>query len=188
MVADGLTLARLLLVILIIDAGLGAAGDRSALQPVILFNLLAWTTDILDGRFARASHTPASFVGRLDFPADMLLLWGTALALFSAYELPLWPLALYCLLAILLAARYHAKTVFMALGAPLATLPPWVAFQVGHGWGALYSLWILLALALNLERFGQVVSGFVNQLPRGFRRLVRRWLPAALVGPPDEDD
>lgn len=66
-VADSLTASRLLLSVII---GISVAGDRLDLSAVFL--VIAWLTDLLDGKAARASTSPTR-LGDWDFRVDVTM-------------------------------------------------------------------------------------------------------------------
>jgi phosphatidylglycerophosphate synthase len=96
LVADGLTLFRALVVLVII--WLGATQGAASLPTVVLLVTAAWVADWLDGPLARSAGRP-TLLGRYDFAVDVALTWASFLYLALAGFVPLAAVLLYTLLA-----------------------------------------------------------------------------------------
>lgn len=173
--ADTLTLCRLV-------GGLGIAmwpwsSEPGAVRKLLKWNMLVWTTDVFDGPLARYSRTPPSTLGRAEQSIDLLVGWGTALALvrmgvFSAWALVAWGV----LFAI---AHVFRPTAATRLGfmLPLVVLPPVVGFLRAPLQGWVYLLWIAVMAVVGWNRLKEVIESFVEGLPAPARRWVWSWLP-----------
>jgi hypothetical protein len=57
-------------------------------RKLVRYNMLLWNTDAVDGRIARRSKTPPSWVGERDVLVDSTLTLGTGIALARSGYLP----------------------------------------------------------------------------------------------------
>jgi phosphatidylglycerophosphate synthase len=90
LIADLLTLSRGVAAGVLI--WLGLTGGASALPVAVLVVVLGWTTDQLDGWFARRSPTPTRLKD-CDFQVDLIFYAGILAYLASARFLPAWLVA-----------------------------------------------------------------------------------------------
>jgi len=88
-IADTLTVTRVLLAFLIL--WLGVTGGSEALPAAMTVLIFAWTTDLLDGPFARRDPSaPQTWVGERDLHADMSVGFCVLGYLAFAGFIPLW--------------------------------------------------------------------------------------------------
>jgi len=173
--ADLLTLCRLV-------GGLGItvwpwSWGPDAVRMLLKWNMLVWTTDVFDGPLARYSRTPPSRLGRAEQSIDLLVGWGTALALVRMGILPAWALVTWGVLFAI--AHVFRPTAATRLGfmLPLVILPPVVGFLHAPPQGWIYLLWIVLMAVVAWNRLKEVIESFVEGLPDAARRWVWSWLP-----------
>lgn len=160
-VADILTATRLLLAIFILLLGLLVG--REALGTVMMVHLLAWTTDILDGRVARRDTTGKStWWDDKDFPIDALLVLALFLYLaVSGFIIP-WFSIIYLSLGIILLFRFRSQQVAMSFMAPILALTLYLAFRHVPIWGFTTVAWCIVALVTGWPRFVYVVESFIE--------------------------
>jgi phosphatidylglycerophosphate synthase len=160
LIADVLTSVRLMLAILILVYAL--IGSRDLLSLVISLVLIGWTTDILDGHFARAdSEKRKTWIGDHEFFADEFLIYAPLIYFISADFLPFWPFFCYIIFAALVAFVWMNTAYLMAISAPVAAMPMIIGFIHAPLMGWIFLAWIVLALVFNWKRFTQVVSNFI---------------------------
>jgi len=160
-VADILTATRLLLAIFILLLGLFVG--REALGTVMMVQLLAWTTDILDGPLARRDTSRKStWWDDKDFPIDALLVLALFLYLtVSGFIVP-WFSIIYLSPGIILLFRFRSQQVAMSFMAPILALTLYLAFRHVPIWGFTTVTWCIVALISNWPRFVYVVESFIE--------------------------
>lgn len=162
--ADGLTASRALIAIAMVLLGFEG---KKALPAVVWLTILGWTTDILDGRFARrAPEKKSTWLGDHDFQFDMLMVFAIlaylALAGFVSMRLAL----IYTAIAAVAIAYFRSKSVtelfmFLILTAQMA-----ITYRETPQMAYLYLLWIVVALLFNWRRFTDVVREFIENMKR----------------------
>jgi phosphatidylglycerophosphate synthase len=159
--ADILTATRLLLAIFILLLGLFVG--QEALGTVMMVQLLAWTTDVLDGSLARRDTSGKStWWDDKDFPIDALLVLALFLYLtVSGFILP-WFSIFYLSLAIILVSRFRSQEVAMSFMAPILALTLYLAFRHVPIWGVTTVAWCIVALVTGWPRFVYVVESFIE--------------------------
>jgi len=160
-VADILTATRLLLAIFILLLGLFVG--REALGTVMMVHLLAWTTDILDGRLARRDTSGKStWWDDKDFPIDALLVLALFLYLtLSGFLLPGFAIV-YLSLAIILLLLFRSQQVAMSFMFPILALTLYLALREAPVWGWATIAWCVVALVTGWPRFVYVVESFIE--------------------------
>jgi phosphatidylglycerophosphate synthase len=164
--ADGLTLTRGLLGVLLIV--LGVLNGKAALAQDVWILVLAWSTDMLDGRIARALHTDQkSWLGKNDVYIDLfvsvaalayLTLTGLlALGIAAAYLL-IWGIVFLRrgippLFAQIFQNPIYAFFLFLTLRSAPAVLV-WML------------PWALVALAIFWRRWFELLRGVVQAVRR----------------------
>jgi len=151
-------------------ASLGFVGP-AALEAVIALTMLGWTTDILDGRFARRCGKQPTWIGEREFAFDMMLVFSGLCYLVMAGFVPITPAVAYIAVAAVCVAYFRSKSVTMSFATPLVALPLVVAYLNARGaaWG--YLLWIAVALLLDWRRFKDVVLQFIENTKALTRRM-----------------
>jgi len=122
---------------------------------------LGWTTDILDGRIARATGNEG-LLARWDFPLDMIL--TGAGAAYCAYigiipGLFFW---IWGILWLLLAIITRNQAVIMLTAFVCHVVSGVGLANASLFWFLVLVFWIVLMLAVDFRRFGQVVRGFIK--------------------------
>jgi len=160
-VADILTATRLFMAIFILLLGLFVG--REALGTVMMVQLLAWTTDILDEPLARRDASGRSaWWDDKDFPIDALLVLALFLYLtVSGFIVP-WFSTIYLSLGTILLFRFRSQQVAMSFMAPILALTLYLAFRHVPIWGFTTVAWCIVALISNWPRFVYVVESFIE--------------------------
>jgi hypothetical protein len=159
--ADLLTSLRLLLAFVV--AYVGYAAGASALPLVMGLLMVSWTTDSLDGFFARKTPEPEhSWLGDHDADVDVCMFLSKLVYLtFSGYVDPVsaWG---YVLIAglVVIGFRSNARFLVLCFMVPIGALMIWVALQEAPPWGWAAVIWCLLAATLNWGRFSFLVRKF----------------------------
>jgi len=96
-VADGLTLTRIVLVLLMLLIGIYHGVESFPTIAVLL--LACWVTDTLDGKLARQSPEPTR-LGRFDLVADLGLTFVLAICLIVWGIVPVLPTAIAMIIAL----------------------------------------------------------------------------------------
>jgi len=160
-VADILTATRLLLAIFILLLGLFVG--REALGTVMMVQLLAWTTDVLDGPLARRDTSGKStWWDDKDFPIDALLVLALFLYLTVSGFIVAWFSIIYLSLGTILLFRFCSQQVAMSFMAPILALALYLAFHHVPIWGFTTVAWCIVALVTGWPRFVYVVESFIE--------------------------
>ncbi len=160
-VADLLTATRLLLAFVILL--LGPLGGQEALGLVMMVQILAWSTDVLDGNFARRDRSGrSSWWDDKDFPVDLILVLSLFLYLTISHFILPWFALLYLALAILLISRFRSQEVAMSFMAPVLALALYLSLREAPFWGYVTILWCLVTLVTGWPRFLYVVQTFIQ--------------------------
>lgn len=154
-----LTLSRGLIAVAIFS--LGFAG-KSALETVILLTMLGWTTDILDGRFARRYKEHSTWVGEREFAFDMIMVFSGLCYLVMARYIPFVPAIIYTGVAAAFIAYFRSKSITMSFAFPVVALPLVVAYFEAPRAAICYVGWIVAALIFDWKRFKVVVLTFIE--------------------------
>lgn len=147
--------------------------DIHAVRLAILGFILGWTTDIADGRFARASGRKSpGVIGSLDFGADLfmtaslfVLFWRTAL-------FPTWLAVVYGAAALFFSLLTGNKSVAMGFAFGVDLYAFYLSFHVSLALGLQFLAWIVLVLIIDFARFKEVVNEFVENA--GLSETVKR--------------
>ena len=158
-VPDLLTASRAIIALAIVSLGLVGA---QALETVILLTLLGWTTDILDGRFARRYKKETTWVGEREFVFDMVMVFSGLCYLVMAGFIPFTPAAIYVAIATVFIAYFRSKSVTMSFACPLVALPLIVAYFNAPRAAWLFIIWTCLAILVDWRRFKGVVLEFIE--------------------------
>ncbi len=164
--ADALTLTRVFIAAAILVAAVNAT--KESLGPVVLLTMLGWTTDVFDGKLARADNERRnSWVGNHEFVADMLMVYSGLAYYVAAGFIPGAPFAAYVAFSGLVALIWQNKSYTMAVAAPVVAMP--LIFSLIHApfVGFLFLGWIALALLLFWDRFRVEVIDFIGDVDEG---------------------
>ncbi len=164
-IADALTVTRFFISFLILICA--HLGNKDLLGLVIFLVLAGWTTDVIDGNFARSDTSGRkSWIGDHEFLADLGIMYATLIYIISAGFLPTLPLFLYCLYVAMVALVWMNKAYVMAVSAPVSAAPIIVAFVHKPVWGWLFLAWIAVTLGLNWDRFKEEVHTFIRDVDK----------------------
>lgn len=161
--ADLLTASRLVFSSLMIWLGITRGADAF---PDITWLLLAgWTTDSIDGYLARRDKSGRqTWLGCNEVTVDAIFLVSSFLYLALAGFVP-WAICLiYLSVEGMLVAVFRARSLLIAMGAPLALLPPIIAIAQRSSLAWAYVGWGVLALAADGRGFFRRVRLFWDGL------------------------
>jgi len=151
-IADTLTVTRVLLAFLIL--WLGVTGGSEALPAAMTVLIFAWTTDLLDGPFARRDPSaPQTWVGERDLHADMSVGFCVLGYLAFAGFIPLWAGIAYLALCAALLLRFHSMQLGWLIQAPPYGMMLFVALRQARLQAAIAAAWFLLSVILTWPRF-----------------------------------
>ena len=149
--ADILTGSRLVIAGMILY--LGKTQSSEALTSVSLLCLLGWTTDTIDGHFARKSSPPHnSLIGRNDRVIDLIMIFSGWLYLIASGFLPKWKAGIYTLGAFLTVLRFRSKLVLTTVEIIPALAIPITTLRYEPRLGFVWILWTLSAALLDHKR------------------------------------
>ncbi|HOB09550.1 MAG TPA: hypothetical protein PLW17_08315 [Limnochordia bacterium] len=160
--------------------------SADALGRLVKINLLLWSTDAVDGKFARLSNTPSSWIGKRDIYVDTVMTIGTSLALVRAGFFPKAALGIWFCLCLIVYLIRPVATVMLAFMCPLQIALPVLALVHGCPEFNLYLLWLLIIAMVNRIRLKFVIENFINGLPETQKQWVLSWLPQWLKPTPQQ--
>lgn len=161
--ADALTFARVIVVLVVLSSGLLWGG--AAFRLVTIASLLGWTTDILDGVFARrATHKRKTWLGENDFNLDVTLFVAIFVYLALIGIVSTRFAIAYLVLGTICTFISHSRSVIQVFEAPVIALSLYAVFREEPFLARVVLLWILGAMILFRERFLEVVDGFFQGL------------------------
>ena len=173
--ADGLTAFRLALAPYMAWVGFNAEDKKVALTIIVYALLIGWTTDILDGFFARKSTFPTR-LGQFDFALDMVMVLGSLFGITAAGFIPFKLTIFYLALATALVWKFPTKSVTMAVACPAVFAPFILSFVHAPFAFRISLLWVLIVLTLDWNRFEGVVLEFIDTFPGGkLKPLGEKW-------------
>lgn len=161
MVADFFTLLRILTSLFIIYLGLINFGNFHLYFYSIL---IGWTTDILDGFFARLLKREGK-LGKYDFQIDLFFEWSFFFYLYRSNFITLKIFILYNLILVFLIIFYPSKTLLMTLQAPVTFTPFILAYMNYQDLRIVIIFWILINLTLFYKRFLNVIKEYIEGIP-----------------------
>lgn len=182
--ADLLTLSRLIGGVAI--ALIPWEQTVSSLGRLVKYNVLLWSTDAVDGRIARHSQTPASWIGERDVLVDSALTLGTGIALARSGYVPGKLLVAWLGAVLVLYAIRPVTTLVLTFMFPLQFGLPVLALIHGCPEIRLYIAWVAVIAFVSRNRLKYVIEVFVNGLPDRQREWVWSWLPGWLRLTPEE--
>lgn len=176
--ADLLTISRLLggmaLAVMPWDKTVGSLGR------LVKYNLLLWSTDTVDGKFARRSNTPPSWIGERDIVVDSALTLGTGIALARSSYLPGKMVVLWLGVCLVLYAMRPVTTTILVFMFPLQMALPVIALAHGCPEVRLYLIWVAAVAIMSWKRLKFVIESFIDGLPDRQREWIWSWLPGWL--------
>ncbi|NTU56203.1 MAG: hypothetical protein HGA79_08130 [Anaerolineales bacterium] len=163
LVADFITAARGMLGFVMIWLGLTQGAD--ALPIIVVFMLLDWTGDFVDGTIARRSRHPRhTWLGSSDIYVDLFVSIGLGIYLIAAgfvgFVIGFW----YILGWILVLWRFRPdKNLLMLIQVPIYLWFIITALRVFPDSGYWLIAWVLTATIINWRRFShQIVPNFID--------------------------
>ena len=172
--ANLLTCSRLLIGLTL--AGLGIARGAEALPLACWLLMVSWTSDSLDGGFARRSTRQAhTWIGDHDLEFDMIVAVGVFCFLAFGGYLPPWLIIAYPLVWALVFWRFG---IYSALGklfqAPIYGYLIVMALSHAPVTGGAMIAWIIGAVIVTWPRFPQeVIPSFLDGMGEVFRLIKR---------------
>jgi len=182
--ADLLTLSRLIGAILLALMSWEKTAD--SLGKLVRYSLLLWSTDTIDGRIARRSHAPPSWLGEHDILADSVLALGVVIALARLGYVSGTLIVAWLGLCLAIYAIRPVDTVILVFMLPFHLALPVTAFAHGLPEFKLYLVWVGAMAVANRSRLKWNIEVFINGLPHGMRRWISSWLPVWLRLTSDE--
>jgi phosphatidylglycerophosphate synthase len=162
-IADILTTSRFFLAFIILVCAL--PGNPDLLSLVVALVVLGWTTDVLDGYFARSDvEGRKTWIGDHDFLADEAIRYAPMIYFMTAGYLPFLPFMFYGVFVAFVAFKWMNEGYQMAVGAPVTAMPLIIAFVHAPLMGWIFLAWIVLALVFNWKRFTRVVERFTSNV------------------------
>ncbi len=166
--ADTLTALRCVLALVILYAGV-VRGPGEGLATAALLTILAWVTDVLDGRLARRARRPTR-LGRCDLVADIGLTLALATCLVAWGVVPFLLVAGGLALAGLGVRAFHALAPLqLAMGLVYGTFI-FTVWRISPEWGRTLAGSTGFLVLLNPQRARQQVTGFLDQAAVILRR------------------
>lgn len=167
--ADLFTLLRFFLAIIFIWYGITQGKD--ATSAVIFGILIGWTSDVLDGILGRLSKSQIeSWAARLDFIADMVMVYGSLIFFTLVGYVPGWIFVIYTLLGGILIKEFPNKAVVMTIATPAVTLPLAISILYEPFLRWVFIIWIVVMLIFDWDRFVEVVDEYVQEM----RALIKK--------------
>lgn len=161
LIADILTLSRLVLVFFILL--IGVSQGISSLPVIAVLIIACWVTDTLDGKLARQSTKPTRY-GHFDVVADLALTVSLAVCLVMWDIFPLSAALIIAVVVIISSAVFHFSaprklSMGFVYGLFTYTLlqrePLWIWFMVGG---------LVLLILINPQGSKRQVKAFLNEV------------------------
>ncbi|MCK9221593.1 MAG: CDP-alcohol phosphatidyltransferase family protein [Limnochordia bacterium] len=182
--ADLLTLSRLIGGVAL--ALMSWERTVSSLGRLVKYNMILWSTDMLDGKIARRSQTPPSWIGERDAWIDAILTLGTSIALTRSGYLPGKLVAAWLGICLVSYAIRPVATIVLVFMCPLQLTLPVLAFVHHCPEVRMYFIWVAAVAFFSRKRLKWVIEVFINGLPDQQREWVWSWLPSWLKLTPEE--
>jgi len=170
MIADILTLFRVIITLIIF--GLAISGTHNLTLFVILA-LLAWTTDNLDGWFARRSEKHGK-LAHLDFAADITLVISCFFFIISLGYYSTQFFIVYAIVLIGTALLVGSKALIISFELPLLLLILRAIYREAPSLILLILLWAIISLVLHYGRFKRGITEYEEGIKEIFREFTRR--------------
>lgn len=161
MVADFFTFLRILTGLYIIYLGIMNVGN---FQIYFYSILIGWTTDILDGYFARIFKKEGK-LGKYDFQIDLFFEWTFFFYLYRLNYINSTIFILYNIILFYLIFFLPSKTLIMTIQAPVTFLPFIIAFLNYHDLRLSIIFWVSINLILFHKRFLNVIREYIQGIP-----------------------
>ena len=148
--ADTLVLFRFGLAASIVSAGI-IAGSK-VLWLALVMVMVGQFTDAFDGFIARCSNIRQTWIGKLDWSADLALVYSFFLFLVVSDLFPSLPAAAIVLASLAVVIWQPRESVVDMVTAPIYALPIVVSFTAGLLFGLCYVSFVLTVLIVRRER------------------------------------
>lgn len=126
--------------------------------------LFGWTTDILDGYFARLLNIEGK-LGKYDFQIDLFFEWSFFFFLFKANYINQKIFLIYNIVFFFILFFYYNKTFLMTIQAPVTFSPFIIAILYYKDLRLIILFWILINLLLFHKRFFKVIKEYIEGIP-----------------------
>lgn len=163
MIADFFTLLRILCSLYIIYLGLFNVGHFHIYFYAIL---IGWTTDVLDGFFARIFKKEGK-LGKYDFQIDLFFEWAFFFYLYRFNFVNSTIFILYNITFLFLIFFLPSKTFLMTLQAPITFTPFIIAFLNYTDLRIVIIFWLIINFILFHRRFLNVIKEYIQGIPSG---------------------
>ena len=170
MIADILTLFRVVITFIIF--GLAISGSHNLTLFVVLA-LIAWTTDNLDGWFARRSEKYGK-LAHLDFAADITLVISCFFFIISLGYYSTQFFVVYAIVLIATAFVVGSKALIISFELPLLLLILRAIYKEAPSLILLILLWAIISLILHYGRFKRGIAEYKEGIKEIFRGFTRR--------------
>ncbi len=168
-VADLFTFSRFFLAMIFVWCGL--TQGKEATSAVIFGILIGWTSDVLDGVIGRLSDSQTESCGaRLDFVADMVMVYGSLIFFTLAGYVSGWAFVFYTLTSGILIKKFPNKSVVMTLATPAVALPLVISILYEPLLRWVFIVWIIVMLVFDWDRFVEVVEEYVQEMNVLFKK------------------
>lgn len=126
--------------------------------------LFGWTTDILDGFFARLINREGK-LGKYDFQIDLFFEWSFFFYLFKINYVNEKIFILYNFIFFFILIFYYNKTLLMTIQAPITFSPFIIAILYYEDLRVAIFIWIIINLILFHKRFIKVIKEYIEGIP-----------------------
>lgn len=170
LLADSLTIFRFLIGFWI--AFLGLFQGKEGLSSAILWLIIAWFTDILDGFFARKSHVDyQTWIGSHDLHADMTVSFGVLLYLTFSRFISIFITIIFLTITFLGLLAFPSEQLAQGFQAIPYAMMIYTAFRNLFNYGILLVSYIIFVIVITWPRFPkEKIPEFLN----GMKNLKRR--------------
>lgn len=168
-IANTLTIFRFTIGFII--ASIGNIQRKLGLKNAILWLILAWITDVLDGYLARTSKMPEDFIGKHDIYADMTVSAGV-LYFLTVSNFISWKFTLiFVITAIFLIWYFKEKAVADGIQAVPYALILYTSLKYEPSYGYLIIAYLLFLIFITWPRFPkEKVPEFINGIRNIFKK------------------
>lgn len=164
LLADFFTVSRLAISLVIVI--LGIYQRLKIFRYMIFLLLLGWTTDILDGKFARNASVTTTF-SSYDFVMDVILIISSFTYLFISGLVSKQFFILYVIAMLAIGLISKSKSAIMLLSFPLTVLPFIFAFYIDMVSFYVSLIWSTLVIIFQKQRFIEIIAEFCEGFPFG---------------------
>jgi len=126
--------------------------------------LFGWTTDILDGYFARLLKKEGK-LGKYDFQIDLFFEWSFFFYLYKFNFVSEKIFLVYNIIFFFILIFFYNKTFLMSIQAPVTFTPFIIAILNYEDLRVVILLWCLINLILFYKRFLKVIKEYIEGIP-----------------------